>query len=317
MGERDYYEILGLGRQASPEEIKKAYRRLAVKYHPDRNPDDKAAEDQFKELSEAYAVLSDPEKRKQYDMYGHSGFQQQYSQEDIFRNFNAGDMFKEFGFGNEDVFSQLFGGGRRRTSRPYGRAGRGGGYGDFFGEFGGERHMPRRKGADVAVDLHVSLAEAVFGTERLIAFNMEEGVTKITVKVPPGIASGRKLRVSGKGRPSHEGGPPGDVLVTVRVDPNPGFQREGDDLSVDVRVRPSQALLGAKVPVETLDGKTLNLTIPPGTASQTRLRIPGHGAPRFKGAGRGDLFVRVLVTAPADLTERQRELLEALAEEGL
>jgi len=318
MASRDYYQVLGLDRQASQEEIKKAYRRLAVKHHPDRNPNDKAAEEKFKEINEAYAVLSDPDKRRQYDMYGHSDFSRQYTQEDIFRNFDVGDMFKDFGFGTEDLFGHLFGGRRRSYARPYGRTtGHNRYFSDFFGNFGQERTRSRTKGTDLSLDLHISLNEALFGAERLIAFNTAEGVSKITVKIPPGVENGQKLRLAGKGQPGPDGGPPGDLLVHVVIAPHPRFRREGNDLVTDVEVKPSDLLLGTKVQVETLEGKTLNLNIPPGTPSHTRLRLKGQGAPRFKGRERGDLLVRVLMQTPKSLTDRQKELLEALAEEGL
>ena len=319
MNPRDYYEILGVNRQAGPGEIKKAYRKLAVKYHPDRNPDDKEAENRFKEISEAYAVLSDQENRRKYDRFGHAGFREQHSREDIFRNFDVGDMFKDFGFGTEDLFSHIFGGRRSAGSRPYGRRSRReADYGSFFGDFGQGRPQTRRKGADITLDLHVPLFEAVFGARRLIAFNTDEGVTKITVKIPPGIDTGKKLRLTGKGSPSPDpGGRPGDLLVQIIVTPDDRFRREGENLVVDAEIKPSESLLGTETQIDTLDGKHLNLKIPPGTPGHTKLRIKGHGAPRLKGPGRGDLFVRVLVSSSSQLTERQKELLQALAEEGL
>ncbi len=319
MSPRDYYEILGVNRQASAEEIKKAYRKLAVKYHPDRNPDDKNAEDKSKEISEAYAVLSDKDNRRKYDRFGHTGFREQHSQEDIFRNFDVGDMFKDFGFGTEDMFSHIFGGQRRTGSRPYGRRRqREADYGSFFGDFGHERPQPRRRGADITLDLHIPLFEAVFGAQRLIAFNKADGVTKITAKIPPGIDTGKKLRLAGKGSPSpDQGGSPGDLLVRIVVTPDERFRREGENLVVDAEIKPSEALLGTETPIHTLDGKLLNLRIPPGTPGHTRLRIKGHGAPRLSDQGRGDLYVRVLIASSPQLTERQKELLQALAEEGL
>lgn len=318
MSQKDYYDILGVERTASAEDLKKAYRKLAVKYHPDHNSGDKKAEEKFKEISEAYAVLSDKDKRGQYDAFGHTEFRQQYSQEDIFRNFDAGDMFKEFGFGGEDIFSQLFGGRRRSTARPYGSAGRSSqGFGSFFGDFGHQHQAARRRGGDVRFDLHLTLFEAVFGAERMVAFNQAGGVSKVTVKVPPGISEGKTLRLADKGEPGSEGGRPGDLLVKVSVDPHPRFRREGDDLVTDLPLRPTMALLGTEAMVETLDGKTLSVRVPPGTAAQTKLRVKGHGVHRFKGRGRGDLIVRVLVESPSELTERQKELLQALAEEGL
>lgn len=313
MSSSKYYEILGVSRQAGQEQIKKAYRRLAIKYHPDRNSGDKASEEKFKEINEAYAVLSDPEKRRQYDLFGHTGFQQQYSQEDIFRNFDVGDIFKDFGFGTEDLFSHLFGGRVRSYQRPYGRSGGG----NFFSGFGRNQPRSRPKGPDLSYDLQISLNEAVFGAERLIAFNTADGVSKITVKVPPGIDTGKKLRISGKGRPNPQGGPPGDLLVQIIVERHQKFRRGGADLFMDVEIKPSEALLGAKVQVETLEGKRLNLTVLPGTLSHTRLRINGYGVPRLKGQGRGDLFARVIVMKPEALTKRQKELLQALAREGL
>lgn len=297
----DYYKILGVRRQATSKEIKKTYRSLAIKYHPDKNKDDKNAEEKFKKISEAYAVLSDPEKREQYDTFGHAGFQQQYSREDIFKNFNPGDWFKEFGFGR-----QSFGGA-------------GGGMEDIFGGFGrqSQRRPVHRRGDNISYDLHVSLAESIFGAERLVAFNKDDGVAKITVKIPPGIQSGKKLRLAGKGHPSPDGGPTGDLLVAIHVTPHPEFKRQGYNLVRDVNILPSEAILGTTVKVETLDGSVLNLKVPPGTKSHTRLRVKGHGVPRSKGGGRGDLFARLIINFPETLTERQKELVQALAKEGL
>ncbi len=313
----NYYKILGVSRRAAPKEIKKTYRSLAIKYHPDKNKDDKNAEEKFKKISEAYAVLSDPEKRKQYDTFGHAGFQQQYSKEDIFRGFNPGDWFKEFGFGNENIFSKTFSGRQRSGQQSFG--GTGDGMEDIFGGFGrqSQRRPVHRRGDNISYDLHVSLAESIFGAERLVAFNKDDGVAKITVKIPPGIQSGKKLRLAGKGHPSPDGGPPGDLLVAIHVTPHPEIKREGYNLVRDVNILPSEAILGTTVKVETLDGSVLNLKVPPGTKSHTRLRVKGYGVPRSKGGGRGDLFARLIINFPETLTERQKELLKALAEEGL
>ncbi len=313
----DYYKILGASRQAQPEEIKKTYRSLAIKYHPDKNKDDKNAEEKFKKISEAYAVLSDPEKRKQYDTFGHAGFQQQYSREDIFKGFNPGDWFKEFGFGDENIFSKTFSGRQRSGRQSFG--GTGGGMEDIFDGFGrqSQRRPVHRRGDNISYDLHVSLAESIFGAERLVAFNKDDGVAKITIKIPPGIQSGKKLRLAGKGHPSPDGGPPGDLLVAIHVTPHPEIKRQGDNLVRDVNILPSEAILGTTVKVETLDGSVLNLKIPPGTKSHTRLRVKGYGVPRSKGAGQGDLLARLIINFPETLTERQKELLQALAEEGL
>ena len=314
MSTADYYKTLGVKRGASADEIKKAYRKLAVKYHPDHNPGDKQAEDKFKEISEAYAVLSDQEKRRQYDQFGHSEFRQHYSSEDIFRNSDFSDIFREFGIGGEDVFGSFFGG-RRRSGRAYGGGGRG--QSGFFGDFGTDMRAPRKKGNNLSYDLHVPLREAVFGAERLLAFNTDTGVAKISVKVPPGIVTGKKLRITGKGSPSPNGGSPGDLLVNIVVDPDPAFRRDGDDLIVDLPLKLTEAFLGRKAEVTTLEGKTLNLTVPPGTQNQGKLRIKGHGAPKTSGSGRGDLIVQIMIKSQGPLTDKQKELLEALAEEGL
>ena len=318
MSSADYYQVLGISRQASPDEIKKAYRKLAVKYHPDRNPGDKQAEDRFKEISEAYAVLSDKDNRRKYDQFGHAGFREHHSREDIFRNFDVGDLFKDFGYGNENIFSHIFSGGGRGRRRATRTTGMGNDYSGFFGDFGYDRPPPSRKGGDITFDLHVTLAEATFGAKRLVAFNTDDGVSKMTVTVPPGITSGKKLRLAGQGQASPDpSGRPGDLLVQVLVTPHPKFKREGDDLVTDVEIKPTEALLGTRVHVESLDGRAFNLKIPAGTPAHTRLRIKGQGAPRFKDQGRGDLYVRVLISTVDRLTPRQRELLEALAEEGL
>ena len=190
---------------------------------------------------------------------------------------------------------------------------------DIFGGFGrqSQRRPVHRRGDNISYDLHVSLAESIFGAERLVAFNKDDGVAKITVKIPPGIQSGKKLRLAGKGHPSPDGGPPGDLLVAIHVTPHPEIKREGYNLVRDVNILPSEAILGTTVKVETLDGSVLNLKIPPGTKSHTRLRVKGYGVPRSKGGGRGDLLARLIINFPETLTERQKELLQALAEEGL
>lgn len=312
MGSNDYYKLLGIDRNAGQDEIKKAYRKLAVKYHPDHNAGNKQAEEKFKEINEAYAVLSDKEKRRNYDMYGHSEFNRQYSREDIFRGFDMGDLFKEFGLGG-DAYSHMFGGGGRgyRQSQQ-------GGFNSFFGDFGRKGQPPRRsKGADVSFDLHISFKESIFGAEKLIAFNTEEGVSKVTARVPAGIEHGKKLRLAGQGKKSPDGGSPGDLLVKIHVSPDGRFKREAFDLTTDARIKLTDALLGTSVNVETLDGRTLNLKIAPGTQNQAKLRVKGFGVPRPSGKLRGDLFVRIIVDVPKKLTDRQRELVEELADEGL
>ena len=311
MAGKDYYKILGVNKSASEEEIKKAFRKMAMKYHPDHNEGDKQAEERFKEVNEAYAVLSDKEKRKQYDMFGSEGFQQRFSQEDIFRNFDFGQVFREFGFESEDLFGRIFGG-AGGGRRPFGR---GGGY-YSGGPFGRAAQQPQ-KGSDLVMDMQVGFKEAVFGASKMASFNKGGGVERVTVKIPAGISTGKKLRIAGKGQHGAWGGPPGDLLIKIIVAPHPIFERKGDDLTVSQEITLTQAVLGTKVEVPTLDDKTLSLKIPPGTQSHTQMRIKGHGVPHFNKKGRGDLYVKIIVLLPKSLTEEQEELFKQLAEEGL
>jgi curved DNA-binding protein len=312
MASKDYYEILGVSKNASADEIKKAYRKLAMKYHPDQNKGDKQAEERFKKVNEAYAVLSDKEKRRQYDMFGAEGFHQRFSQEDIFRNFDFGQVFREFGFGSEDVFGRIFGG-MGGGRRPFGRGG-----GGFHpgGPFGRTAQQPQ-KGADLVMDMQVSLKEAVFGVSKIASFNKGGGVERVTVKIPPGISTGKKLRIAGKGQEGAWGGPPGDLLIKILVAPHPVFDRKGDDLIISREITLTQAVLGTQIEVPTLDDKTLSLKVPPGTQSHTQMRVKGHGVSRFNKSGRGNLYVKIIVRLPRSLTPEQDELFKQLVEQGL
>lgn len=296
---KDYYGVLGVAKNASADEIKKAYRKLALKYHPDKNPGDKKAEEKFKEITEAYAVLSDADKRTQYDQFGEAGFHQRYSQEDIFRNFDVGDIFREFGFGTDDIFSQLFGGaggGRART-----------------GGFGGR---PRTvKGQDYVMQLSLPFRQAIQGGEKRIDFRREGRVERLQVRIPPGVESGQRLRVSGKGGGSPAGGPPGDLFLEISIEKDPAFSREGQDLFVNVQIPFSGACLGTSVDVPTLEG-TKRVKVPAGMAGGGRIRLKGFGVPG-KGGAKGDLYAVVDVAVPAKLTAKQKELLEKLKKEGL
>ena len=311
MAGKDYYKILGVSKNANEGEIKKAFRKLAMKYHPDQNEGDKQAEERFKEVNEAYAVLSDKEKRKQYDMFGAEGFQQRFSQEDIFNNFDFGQVFREFGFGSEDVLGRIFGGMGGR--RPFGRGG--GGY-YSGGPFGRTAQQPQ-KGTDLVMDMQVSLKEAVFGGSKVAGFNKGAGVERVTVKIPPGISSGKKLRIAGKGQQGAWGGPAGDLLIKVLVSPHPVFERKGDNLIISREITLTQAVLGTQLEVPTLDDKKLSLKVPPGTQSHTQLRIKGHGVHRFNKTGRGDLYVKIIVTLPKSLTPEQEDLFQQLADQGM
>ena len=314
---KDYYTLLGVSKTATADEIKKAYRRLALKYHPDRNKGDKEAEEHFKEINEAYAVLSDQEKRHQYDMFGAEGFRQRYSQEDIFQGFDVGDVLKDFGFGTSDIFSVLFGGGRGRGRVRYttygGPPGAGGAdFADYFAR-GGAAPSP---GSDTITDLTITLEEAAKGAEKLISIHKDGKVEKIAVKIPPGIDTGKKLRVAGKGESGPGGGPAGDLYVRVNVQKHPHFTREGSDIYIDQEIKFSEASLGTTIEVPTLNG-IKKVKVPPGTSGNTKLRLKGEGMPHLKGRGKGDAYVRIVIKVPKKLTSKQKALVEDLAEEGL
>jgi curved DNA-binding protein len=314
MAEIDYYQILGVSRNATPEELKKAYRKLAMKYHPDRvKGDKKEAEEKFKQISEAYAVLNDPEKRKEYDQFGSQAFRAKFSQEDIFRGFDFGEIFE---FGIPDSFiSRLFGGqGGSGRAAPRGARTRIFRYGGPEGFQGQARPL---KGEDLQVEMPITLHEMAFGAEKVVALSHNGQVEKIAVKIPAGTLPGKKLRLTGKGQPSAGGGPPGDLYVRLREVEHPVFKREGNDLNVDRHIRFTEAVLGTKVTVPTLDGKTLSLKVPPGTNSHTKMRLANYGLPFPNGKNRGDLYVRVIIDTPPNLTKKQKTLLEELVKEGL
>ena len=325
MAKRDYYEVLGVKKNATEEEIKKAYRKLAMKHHPDRNAGNKQAEERFKEINEAYAVLSDKGKRQQYDQFGPSGFSQRYSQEDIFRGFDINDLFKDLGFSTNDVFGRIFGGGGRGAKVRYGNAddlfGQRGGpaydYGDMFSGGASQAEGPMaEKGQDVHSELNLTFMEAALGGEKKVRFSKGGKVEEVMVKVPPGIESGKRLRLAGKGRDGAGGRPPGDLYLKVNVAEHPLFKREGSDITVDREIKISEALLGTTIEVPTLDGSK-HIKVPPGTQSNSRIRLKNFGLPRLQGGGKGDEYVRILLRYPKSLNEKQRKLTEDLKKEGL
>ncbi|HNQ17792.1 MAG TPA: DnaJ C-terminal domain-containing protein [Smithellaceae bacterium] len=316
----DYYQILGVDKKASVDEIKKAYRKLAVKWHPDKNPNNKAAEEKFKKISEAYAVLSDSQKRQQYDTFGSADqFRQQYSQEDIFRGFDLNEILRSFGFGGARGGRTTF-----RTSR------RGGGgfqeyedpFADLFGSMGGGAarrqyaNVPQ-KGQDAEYNLSISLEESVLGAEKKISFQIENRVEDINVKIPPGISTGKKLRLPGKGLSGYNGGPNGDLYLNINVLSHPIFTRDGNDLYIEKTIKFTQAVLGTTIDVPIIDGSVKRIKISPGTQNNTKIRMKGYGIPNFKSSSKGDQYVKITIEVPKKLSDRQAKLVRQLAEEGI
>jgi molecular chaperone DnaJ len=318
MAGKDYYSILGVSKKATAKEIKQAYRKLARKHHPDVNPGDKSAEAKFKEVNQAYEVLSDPEKRKKYDQYGDKW---QYA-----------DQFDQAGW--QQPYGGHSKGGTRKTYKfvYWG----GGGFGDIFdsilGGFGGKRGRRPQRGRDYEYPVEVSLEEAYHGATRMLETQVEEpcssckgegcpscgGVGRIVrpkrleVKIPPGVNNGSRVRIAGKGGPGYGGGTAGDIFLLVSVKPDKRFQRTGDDLQVDVPVSLLDAVLGSEVQVPTLGGKKLALKIPPETQNGKVFRLAGQGMPRLGGNSKGDLLARVQVVLPTRLSEREKELYREL-----
>jgi molecular chaperone DnaJ len=346
MAKRDYYEVLGVTRSATEEEIKKSYRKLALQYHPDRNPNDATAEEKFKEAAEAYEVLHDSEKRGLYDRYGHEGLQNAG-----FRGFQGfDDIFSNFG----SIFEEFFGVSGRR---------------------GGGRSA--RAGADLRYDLQLSFEEAAFGTEKVLEFEkMEtcihclgkrtapgkspvtcstcrgvgqierrqgffalrttcphcrgEGVMitdpcpacrgvgmvntpkKLSVKIPAGVDTGARLRLTGEGEEGSHNGPPGDLYVALHVQPHEFFERHGNDVHCQIPISFSQAALGTEVEVPSLHGPQM-LTIPRGIQTGETVTLRGSGIPDVRGGRRGDQIVHIVVKTPTNLTPRQEELLQEFA----
>ena len=351
MSKRDYYEVLGVPRDVSEAELKSAYRKLALKYHPDRNQGSKEAEEKFKEAAEAYAVLSDPQKRAAYDRFGHAGVSGQ-----------GGVGFDPSAFtGFEDIFAGL---------------GDIFGFGDFFG--GSRRRAGPQQGAHLRYDLEISFEEAARGTETTIQFPRAErcdtcqgsgaapgtGPTtcptcrgrgqlryqqgfftvartcgqcrgsgtiiatpcrtcrgegrvtktrKLTVKIPAGIASGQRLRLQGEGEPGTLGGPPGDLFVVVQVQEHEFFRREGNDLYCEIPVNFTTLALGGEIRIPSLTGEPETFKVPEGSPTGSTFRLRGKGMPDVSGRGRGDLYVTVQASVPRKLTREQRRLLEELA----
>lgn len=295
----NYYETLGVAKTADEAEIKKAYRKLAMQYHPDRNQGDKAAEEKFKKINEAYAVLSDKDKKRQYDTFGDSRFHQQYSSEDIFRGTDFSSIFEEMGMGGQSsFFSSFFGG-------AGGRGGRGG---------PGFSHGPA-KGQDVEYPVTIGFMDAYNGVEKPISFRLNDGTEhSLTVKIPKGVKSGSKLRVSGRGAPSRQGGQPGDLFLVISILDHPDFKRVDDNVEVTLNLKISEAFLGTSKSVNTPVGEK-KIKIPAGVRAGTKVRLKGLG---FSSGGHtGDLYAVIDLEVQKDLTSKQKSAIEALQEAGL
>jgi len=317
---KDFYTVLGVGRSASEKEIKQAYRRLARKYHPDVNPGDKTAETKFKEINEAYEVLSDPEKRKKYDRYGD---QWQYA-----------EQFAKAGQGAQWDFGK----GGTSTTYDFGDLGDLGDiFGNIFQGFGGAgtaRRSARPRSIEYPVE--VTLEEAYHGTKRVLQLQAEEPCPvcggsgrvgrgrcsncggsgrllrpkRLEVKIPPGVRDGSKVRIAGQGSQGY-GGAKGDLILIVKVLPHQTFERKGDDLHVEVSVPLTTAMLGGEVGVPTLKGNVA-LKVPPETQNGKIFRLSGQGMPHLNDSSRGDIFAKVKVVLPTKLTQQERQLFEQL-----
>jgi curved DNA-binding protein len=286
-----------------------------LKYHPDKTQGDKASEEKFKKISEAYAVLSDPEKKNQYDTYGSADFQQRFSQEDIFRNFDLGDILKEFGFGGSrgGGFSQNFGRGGQRGGFS------GSGVNPFFQNMGGGfgQQQPRTKGKDLEYEIPLTLDEIIKGTKKTITITQGGSTKAIEVNIPKGLVPGKKIRLAGKGEASPNGGPAGNLYIKSSPVPSDGYTLEGNDVLLSTQVLLTQALLGDTIEAVTPDGTAIHLKIPAGTNHKAKMRVPGHGIPQMKGNGCGDLFVVINITMPKKLTAKQEELIQELQKTGI
>ena len=315
---KDYYKILGISRGASEQEIKQAYRKLAREYHPDVNPNNKQAEARFKDINEAYQVLSDKEKRSKYDQFGqhYQHYQQSGASPGGFDwgpFVQGGRATPGSGEGSfSDFFEALFGsmgpgGVRFNTSTGYG----GGGYGAGYGGYGGGIRVD---GQDVEQAVDIMLEEAFTGTQRKVKINAPDGTPRtINVKIPAGVDTGNRVKVSGEGAPGVSGGKRGDLLLLINVKPHDRFERDGDSLKTRVDVDLYTLLLGGDVRIPTIDGKTLTLNIPPGTPNGKVFRLNGQGMPNMHQKDqRGVLYVTVQALLPTALSRRERELFEEL-----
>jgi len=325
MANDDYYEILGVPRDASEEQIKRAYRRLAKQYHPDRNPGDPAAERKFKQVQQAYEVLSDKQKRAAYDRFGHAGVGAGVGADGAAGRWSTGPggarvytwtsgpggVEGGFDVDLEDLFGAIGAGeGESLFDRFFGRAAARASY--------SQRRRPRpQPGADLERPINLSFEQAVHGTNVEIDLLRPEPTGQarretLTVRIPPGVQDGQRIRLKGKGQPGVDGGPPGDLYIVCHVREHPYFRREGRDIYLDVPVTVTEAALGATIELPTIDGPT-RVRIPPGTSSGTKLRLKGRGVRDARSGQRGDQYAVIRIVLPKKLSESQRKLLEQFA----
>lgn len=313
MEKRDYYEVLGISRNAGEAEIKRAYRKLAKKYHPDTNPGDKQAEQKFKEVTEAYNVLSDSEKKKLYDRYGFAAFEEGFGADQSgfgggsysSGDFGNGGTYQSFHFSGGDmgdIFDDLFGnmfhgqdngGFHYRTGSDFGR-------GNFS-----------EKGADAHAEIEISFDEAAFGCDKILRLQDENGKnSSLKVHIPAGIDEGQSIRLKGKGAPGMGGGSDGDLMLKVHILPKPGYERKGNDVYVTVNIPYTTAVLGGEAVVPTLTGK-VSCKIAAGTQCGSKIRLKGKGIPSMKNpANKGDEYIVVWIEVPRDLMPDERQKLK-------
>ncbi len=303
---KDYYSILGISKNANQDEVKKAYRKLAVKYHPDKNPGNNKSEERFKEISEAYEVLKDPEKRKKYDQLGANWKQYENAGagQGGYRDFQTGRGTGGRTYHFEGNVNDLFGSE--------------GGFSDFFNaffggmgqDFGGSGRQPAYKGRDLQAQMEITLVQAYHGTSGILNVNG----SKLRINIKPGTYDGQELRIKGKGGPAQDGGQQGDIYLKIRVRPDPTYSVKGNDLIREIRVDLYTAVLGGKIQVETFTGR-VNVPVPKGTQNGKLLRLKGKGMPVYgKKNEYGDLLVRLNVVIPENLTAEETELFKRLKE---
>jgi curved DNA-binding protein len=305
---KDYYKILGVDKKAASDDIKKAYRKLARKYHPDTNADNPQAEEKFKEIGEAYEVLKDPQKRQRYDQLGSNW--KQYANagwpgggQSYTYDFGGGKgfSFEDMGGGFSDFFEMFFGSGADQRFSSYN-------FGQDFGG-GGARTRATQKGQDMQSSMEISLREAYTGTQRSIRLQKEGKTRTVDVKIPAGIKDGGKIRLAGEGGASPMGGPAGDLYITINAAGHNLFKRQGDDLHIEIPVTIKEAYLGGKIDVPTFDGK-VDMKLPAKTQSGKTLRLKGKGMPGLRGKKQGNLYVKIKIVFPEKLNKAKKKQFE-------